>query len=59
MTRDKVDILSERRPEQARGRLEQLAEPAQLPAQFGGTQPALVDWPERSGLPAPKQGPIP
>jgi len=50
-TREKIDILSERDPENARRRLHELAEPSQLPQQYGGTAPALPDWPERSGVP--------
>ena len=28
-----------------------LADPSQLPRQYGGTGPPLADWPERSGIP--------
>ena len=50
-TRAKIDFVSAGRPEEARQRLEQLAEPSQLPQQYGGTGPPLADWPERSGIP--------
>ena len=50
-TRAKIDFVSAGRPEEARQRLEQLAEPSQLPLQYGGTGPPLADWPERSGIP--------
>lgn len=54
-TRDKIDILSEGAPEHARARLLELAEPTELPAQYGGTAPPLPDWPERAGV-APLAG---
>jgi hypothetical protein len=49
-TREKIDIISEAAPEQARARLHKLADPAQLPEQYGGTAPPLADWPARSGV---------
>lgn len=50
VTRAKVDIISDRTPEQARARLESLALPSQRPQQYGGTQPALAGWPTKGGL---------
>ena len=50
-TRAKIDIISESQPERARARLLQLAEPSELPQQYGGTAPPLPSWPERSGVP--------
>ena len=49
-TREKIDIISESQPERARARLHELADPAQLPLQYGGTGAPLPDWPERSGV---------
>ena len=50
VTRAKVDIISDRKPEQARARLESLALPSQRPEQYGGTLPALAGWPAKGGL---------
>mmetsp|Transcript_40101 Transcript_40101/g.106065 ORF Transcript_40101/g.106065 Transcript_40101/m.106065 type:complete len:128 (+) Transcript_40101:883-1266(+) len=50
-TREKIEILAEKHPEAARVWLSKLAEPAQLPAQYGGTASPLKDWPLRSGVP--------
>ena len=50
----KVDFVSAAQPEQARQRLHQLADPSQLPQQYGGTGPPLADWPTRSGIPPAK-----
>ena len=56
-TREKIHILSERDPEGTRAKLLELAEPHQLPAQYGGTAPPLADWPTRSGIPPASEKP--
>ena len=55
-TRAKIDFVSAGKPEHARLRLTQLADPSQLPRQYGGTGPPLADWPERSGVPPVEGG---
>ena len=50
-TKQKVAIISEKAPEQARARLREIADDAALPAQYGGTGAPLENWPERSGVP--------
>ena len=42
-TRAKIDFVSAGKPEHARLRLTQLADPSQLPRQYGGTGPPLAD----------------
>lgn len=49
-TRQKIVIISEGDPAAARARLDALIEPSQLPAQYGGTAPALAPWPQRAGF---------
>lgn len=55
VTRAKIDFVSVGQPEEARRRLDQLADPTQRPQQYGGTGSPLVEWPMRSGIP-PSQG---
>ena len=50
-TREKIDIISEANPEGARAALLRLADPSELPEQYGGTATPLPDWPTRSGIP--------
>ena len=47
-TRQKIDILSS---ETSRARLHKMADPAQLPAQYGGTAKPLQGWPPEAGVP--------
>jgi hypothetical protein len=47
-TREKIDILSS---ETSRARLHKMADPAQLPAQYGGTAKPLPGWPPEAGVP--------
>eukprot|EP00908_Phaeocystis_cordata_P006539 Transcript_1716.p1 GENE.Transcript_1716~~Transcript_1716.p1 ORF type:complete len:326 (-),score=72.68 Transcript_1716:1379-2245(-) len=54
-TRAKIDFVSAGAPEQARRRLDELAEASQRPQQYGGTGPALADWPTRSGIPTSRR----
>lgn len=54
-TRVKVDIISSGDQKRARERLLSIADPSELPLQYGGTSAPLKAWPEwpaRSGLPA-------
>ena len=50
-TKQKIQIISEGAPDKAREALRKLAEPSELPRQYGGTAPPLDGWPERSGVP--------
>ena len=56
-TRAKIDFVSAGQPEQARQRLDLLADPSQRPQQYGGTGPPLAHWPTRSGIPPAKGQP--
>ncbi|EOD41696.1 hypothetical protein EMIHUDRAFT_431773 [Emiliania huxleyi CCMP1516] len=59
-TKAKVQIISAGEPKRAREHLHSLIDPAQLPAQYGGTAPALEEWPAwpaKSGVPPPKSPP--